>query len=153
MCAVWVGFDDNQQLGLTGAEAALPVWTEFMKSVVDLRPELGGKSFAQPDGVTVVDVDPETEELATGKCPQHERMAIATAQAPTSECFRHTIYFSLPDDPKQEVTALARAEAPRSTKPRQKNSLPEFALLRDTHTETDKRGRSVLVNEMKVGGR
>lgn len=153
VCAVWIGFDDNQQLGLTGAEAALPVWTEFMKSVVDLRPELGGRSFAQPDGVTVVDVDPETEELATGKCPQHERVAIATAQAPTSECFRHTIYFSLPDDPKQEVTALARSEAPRSTKPRQKNSLPEFALLRDTHTETDTRGRSVLVNEMKVGGR
>ena len=25
VCVVWIGFDDNQQLGLTGAEAALPV--------------------------------------------------------------------------------------------------------------------------------
>src|SRR5436853_1809645 len=32
VCAVWIGFDDNKQLGLTGAEAALPVWAEFMKA-------------------------------------------------------------------------------------------------------------------------
>ena len=153
VCAVWIGFDDNKQLGLTGAEAALPLWTDFMKNAVDLRPELGGKSFAQPDGVTIVEIDPETEELATGKCPQRELVAIASAQAPTSECFRHSIYFASPGDPKQEVPALAGAEAPRSTKPRQKYSSGEFALLRDTRTETDRRGRSVLVNEMKVGGR
>jgi penicillin-binding protein 1B len=153
VCAVWIGFDDNKQLGLTGAEAALPLWTDFVKNAVDLRPELGGKSFAQPDGVTIVEIDPETEELATGLCPQHELVAIASAQAPTSECFRHSIYFALPDDPKQEVPALAGSETPRSNKPRQKYSLGEFALLRDTHIETDKRGRSVLVNEMKVGGR
>ncbi|HEY9502615.1 MAG TPA: PBP1A family penicillin-binding protein, partial [Pyrinomonadaceae bacterium] len=30
VCAVWIGFDDNEQLGLTGAEAALPAWTDFM---------------------------------------------------------------------------------------------------------------------------
>jgi penicillin-binding protein 1B len=152
VCAVWIGFDDNKQLGLTGAEAALPVWTDFMKNAVDLRPELGGKSFAQPDGVTIVEIDPESEELATGKCPQHERVAIASAQAPTSECFRHSIYFALPDDePKQEMPVVARLEAPRSTKPRQKYSSREFALLRDTRIETDKRGRSVLVNEMRIG--
>ncbi len=152
VCAVWIGFDDNKQLGLTGAEAALPLWTDFMKNAVDLRPELGGRSFAQPDGVTIVEIDPETEELATGKCPQRELVAIASAQAPTSECFRHSIYFALPDDPGPEVP-LAGSETPRSTKPRQKYSSGEFALLRDTHIETDTRGRSVLVNEMKVGGR
>ncbi len=153
VCAVWIGFDDNKQLGLTGAEAALPLWTDFVKNAVDLRPELGGKSFAQPDGVTIVEIDPETEELATGKCPQRELVAIASAQAPTSECFRHSIYFALPDDANQEVTTLASSESPRSTRPRQKYSSGEFAPLRDTHIETDTRGRSVLVNEMKVGGR
>jgi penicillin-binding protein 1B len=156
VCAVWIGFDDNKQLGLTGAEAALPVWTEFMKSVVDLRPELGGKSFAQPDGVTVVDVDPETEELATGKCPQHERLAIATAQAPTSECFRHTIYFSLPSvGPNQpgEIPTVAKSRAPSLPKNLQKYSSGEYAQLRDTQVDMDKRGRRVLVNEMRVGGR
>src|SRR5439155_226289 len=30
LTVVWVGFDDNQPLGLTGAKAALPIWTQFM---------------------------------------------------------------------------------------------------------------------------
>jgi penicillin-binding protein 1B len=156
VCAVWIGFDDNQQLGLTGAEAALPVWTEFMRNVVDLRPELGGKSFAQPDGVTIVEIDPETEELATGKCPQHERVAIATAQAPTSECFRHSIYFALPNDAPSEqgeIPTITKSEPPRLPRNRPKVSSGELALLRDTRVDTDKRGRKVLVNEMKVSGR
>jgi penicillin-binding protein 1B len=154
VCAVWIGFDDNKQLGLTGAEAALPVWTDFMKNVVDLRPELGGKSFAQPDGISIVEIDPETEELATSHCPQHERVAIVSSQAPASECFRHSIYFALPDDePKQEAPVIAKFETPRSTRLRQKYSTGDFALLKDTRVEMDKRGRSVLVNELKVGGR
>src|SRR6266508_2624562 len=154
VCAVWIGFDDNKQLGLTGAEAALPVWTEFMKSAVDLRPEFGGKSFAKPDGVTIVEIDPETEEIATGKCPQHETLAIATAQAPTSECFRHNIYFALPNDiPGERIPAVAKSETPRALKNRPKYSSGDSALLRDTQVDTDRRGRSVLVNEMRVSGR
>jgi penicillin-binding protein 1B len=151
VCAVWIGFDDNTQLGLTGAEAALPVWTDFMKSAVDVRPELGGSFFAKPDGVTIVDVDPETEELATGLCPQHERVAIASGQAPSSECFRHSIYFALPnDDLKLEAPAIAKLEVPRSTK---KDLSREYAPPRDTRVDVDKRGRSILVNELRVSGR
>src|SRR5207237_4468114 len=86
VCAVWIGFDDNKQLGLTGAQSALPAWIEFMKSAVDLRPELGGKSFAQPEGITIAEIDPETDELATGKCPTHERVAMLATQVPASEC-------------------------------------------------------------------
>jgi penicillin-binding protein 1B len=154
VCAVWIGFDDNKQLGLTGAEAALPVWTDFMKSAVDVRPEWGGSFFAKPDGVTIVEVDPETEELATGLCPQHERVAIASWQAPTSECFRHSIYFALPnDDSNAEIPAVARLETPRATRTMRKDSAREFAPPRDTRVELDKRGRSVLVNEMRVSGR
>src|SRR5437763_7959411 len=63
--AVWIGFDDNKQLGLTGAEAALPAWTEFVRNAVELRPELGGEAFARPAGITFVEVDPETGLLAT----------------------------------------------------------------------------------------
>ncbi len=153
VCAVWIGFDDNKQLGLTGAEAALPLWTDFVKNAVDLRPELGGESFARPDGVMIVEIDPETEELATGHCPQHELVAIAAEQAPRSECFRHSIYFALPEDSKEEVPALARPESPQANKPRQKYSSGEFALMRNTRIDLDKCGRSVLVNEMRVTGR
>ena len=151
VCAVWIGFDDNKQLGLTGAEAALPVWTEFMKGAVDLRPELGGKSFAQPDGITIVEVDPETKELATGNCPTHERVAILSAQAPFSECFRHSVYFNLPGDSSNVASpTIAKSQPPHPPGKRQKE---EFALLRDTRVDTEKSGRKVLVNEMRVVGR
>lgn len=154
VCAVWIGFDDNRQLGLTGAEAALPVWTEFMKGAVDLRPEFGGRAFAQPDGITIVEIDPDTEGLATGKCPQHELVAIATAQAPTSECFHHSIYFALPNDQSSEQNpTVAKSEVPRAMKNLQKFPSRDSALLRDTRVDVDRRGRSVLVNEMRVTGR
>jgi penicillin-binding protein 1B len=154
VCAVWIGFDDNKQLGLTGAEAALPVWTDFMKAAVDLRPELGGKSFAPPQGITIVEIDPETDALATGKCPMHERVALRIEQAPTSECFRHNIYFTLPNEPTEIAVALpAKSEAPRMPKDHPKSSSREFAMLRETQVDTDKRGRRVLVNDMRVAGR
>ncbi len=154
VCAIWLGFDDNKQLGLTGAEAALPVWTEFMKAAVDLRPELGGRSFEQPDGITIAEIDPETDELATGKCPTHESVAMLSAQAPTSECFRHNIYFDLPGD-LSDVPSLspAKSELPRLSRNRQKSAPTELGLVRYTGVDMDKRGRSVLVNEMRMAGR
>ena len=154
VCAVWIGFDDNQQLGLTGAAAALPVWTEFMKAAVDLRPELGGKSFDQPEGISIVEIDPETEELATGKCPMHERLALLTIQAPTSECYRHNVYFDLMNsEPSVETAAVARSEAPRSPMKQQRYFPDAFSLLRETRVDTDEGGRKVLVNEMRGIGR
>jgi membrane carboxypeptidase/penicillin-binding protein len=154
VCAVWIGFDDNKQLGLTGAEAALPVWTEFMRGAVDLRPELGGKFFDQPDGITIVDVDPETEELATRSCPSRERVAILSSQAPNSECFRHSIYFALPSDPAgNESVAVAKSTTSRLPQNQRRSSSDAVASLRNTRVDTDRTGRKVLVNEMKVVGR
>jgi penicillin-binding protein 1B len=155
VCAVWIGFDDNKQLGLTGAEAALPAWVDFMKSAVDLRPELGGKSFDRPDGITIVEIDPETGQLATGKCPLHERVAMATTQAPFSECYRHNVYFDLTNSSEQtkpETPLLTKSELPHP-KISQKYPGEDFALLRETRVDTDKSGRKVLVNEMRLQGR
>src|ERR1041385_276986 len=108
VCAVWVGFDDNQQLGLTGAEAALPIWTEFMKTAVDLRPELGGASFAPPEGITIADIDPDTDELASRNCPMHELVAMLQAQAPLTECFRHGFNAGI-DEPSIGPAATTRS--------------------------------------------
>jgi membrane carboxypeptidase/penicillin-binding protein len=32
LAVVWVGYDGPSKIGLSGAEAALPIWTEFMKA-------------------------------------------------------------------------------------------------------------------------
>jgi penicillin-binding protein 1B len=153
VCAVWIGFDDNQQLGLTGAEAALPAWVEFMKTAIDLRPELGGKSFEQPEGITTLDIDPETDEIASYKCPMHERVAMLFSQAPKSECFRHNFYF----DGGDATDLQARSVNPPPTSPARKRERSDgriqLSLYPDTQIAKDKRGRSVLVNEMRVAGR
>jgi penicillin-binding protein 1B len=69
LCIVWVGFDDNRELKLSGSQAALPIWTEFMKKAADLRP-LGGGTFEPPEGVVQVEIDPTTGLLATERCLQ-----------------------------------------------------------------------------------
>jgi len=41
LAVVWVGRDDNAQIGLTGAQAALPIWGEIMKKINLGRPSKG----------------------------------------------------------------------------------------------------------------
>jgi hypothetical protein len=125
-----------------------------MKSAIDLRPELGGKSFAQPDGITVAEIDPETDELATGKCPMHERVAMLTTQVPPSECFRHNIYFDFAgEQPLAQPAVFQTTQAEASRKKQNDGSPGQFARLRDTQVETNKDGRKVLINEMRIGTR
>jgi penicillin-binding protein 1B len=151
VCAVWIGFDDNTQLGLTGAEAALPAWVDFMKAAVDQRPELGGKSFEQPEGISFVEIDPETNQLASGVCPQHERVAVLSTQAPISECYRHSVYFDFAGDPEiNDTPSVARADRSRTP---QKFPSKALEIFRDTSMETDRTGRKTLVNEMRAVGR
>lgn len=38
LTVVWVGLDDGSPLGLTGADAALPIWTTFMQGALDDEP-------------------------------------------------------------------------------------------------------------------
>jgi penicillin-binding protein 1B len=64
---VWVGFDDGRPLGLSGAEAAAPMWTEFMKRALAMYPPT---PFAPPDGVETARIDPTTGKRATEACPE-----------------------------------------------------------------------------------
>src|SRR5213079_970253 len=41
----WVGLDDNEDIHATGGDIALPLWVDFMREVVRMRPEFGGSSF------------------------------------------------------------------------------------------------------------
>jgi len=47
-CGTWIGFDNRQSLGEkeTGAEAALPMWMDFMKVAIADRPD---EQFAKPN--------------------------------------------------------------------------------------------------------
>ena len=59
VCAVWVGFDDGSQLGLTGANSALPIWADFMSVALAEHPEWEG-DWNMPAGIEQVDINPRT---------------------------------------------------------------------------------------------
>jgi len=61
VCAVWVGFDDGSQLGLTGANSALPIWADFMQVALAEHPEWEG-DWNMPAGIEQVDINPKTGE-------------------------------------------------------------------------------------------
>jgi penicillin-binding protein 1B len=168
--AVWIGFDDNKQLGLTGAEAALPAWTEFVRNAVESRPDLGGAAFERPAGISFVEVDPETGLLATASCPQHEQVAITATLAPNLECTTHGEAFEIVASTEgSEVydyePSSTEANESRvvtrgvSTRPQQLPR-PSVSVERldapawqTTRVETDTRGQRALVNEMRVNSK
>jgi penicillin-binding protein 1B len=50
VAVVWVGFDQREPLDLSGGQAALPIWTEFMKRATQGRPM---PCFVPPPGVII----------------------------------------------------------------------------------------------------
>jgi len=86
LCIVWVGFDDNRELGLSGSQSALPIWTEFMKKAIPLKP-LDGQDFAVPEEVLEVEIDPTTGLLATDRCLQREKDYFIKGTEPTISCY------------------------------------------------------------------
>jgi penicillin-binding protein 1B len=53
---VWVGYDDDRELHLSGAASALPVWTEFMKRATTLPGYRNVHDFTPPAGIVTAEV-------------------------------------------------------------------------------------------------
>jgi penicillin-binding protein 1B len=87
LTVVWVGLDDNQPLGLTGTQAALPIWTTFMMRALAGRPST---AFEVPEGITFVEIDRDTGKLATAGCPRTFREAFISGTEPVEVCLLHT---------------------------------------------------------------
>jgi len=68
VCVVWVGFDDGSQLGLTGANSALPIWTDFMQVALAQHPEWQG-DWAMPAGIEQIAINPKTGAPAAPEDP------------------------------------------------------------------------------------
>lgn len=84
---VWVGYDDNAETQLSGARAALPIWSRFTAAV---RPTEGFLPFAPPPGIVQVTIDPLTGQLATPYCPYKVNEQLADWQVPHEPCRRHS---------------------------------------------------------------
>ena len=86
LTVVWVGFDENQPLGLSGARAALPIWAEYMNRALAGTPNV---PFEAPEGISFVDIDPDTGRLAVPGCPRVFREAFLTGTEPLQACELH----------------------------------------------------------------
>jgi penicillin-binding protein 1B len=86
LTVVWVGFDNNQPVGLTGTQAALPIWTEFMKTALAGRPSI---PFEVPEGITFHDIDRDTGKLALPGCPRVYTEAFIAGTEPAEYCELH----------------------------------------------------------------
>jgi penicillin-binding protein 1B len=86
LAVVWVGFDEKRPLNLSGGDAALPIWTAFMKQATAGMPPT---AFVPPPGVSIVRIDPASGLLATPQCPEMIEEAFYADQAPTSPCPLH----------------------------------------------------------------
>jgi penicillin-binding protein 1B len=86
LTVVWVGFDDNQPVGLSGARAALPIWTQFMRTALAGRASV---PFEVPEGITFMDIDAETGKLASPRCPKVISEAFISGTEPREACELH----------------------------------------------------------------
>jgi penicillin-binding protein 1B len=89
LAIVWVGFDDNRDLGLSGGNAPAPIWAEFMKRAIELPAYRDVQPFEMPEGVTRVTIDPETLQLATPECPITREEVYIHGTEPTEFCELH----------------------------------------------------------------
>lgn len=86
LSTVWIGFDDNRSMRISGSEGAVPIWTDHMLDVVGLVP---GREFRRPDDVINRDIDPETGMLVSAFCPETRSEIFVRGTEPQSVCSVH----------------------------------------------------------------
>jgi penicillin-binding protein 1B len=83
VAGVWVGCDRNRRLGLTGTQAAVPIWVRFMEAA---HRHLPVRDFIAPPGVVEVWIDAQTGYRAGPDCPRVMRVAFAAGTEPRVVC-------------------------------------------------------------------
>jgi penicillin-binding protein 1B len=89
ICVIWIGFDDNRDLGLPGGSTAAPIWADFMIRATSMPAYSDVRDFMPPEGIMTVSIDPETLQLATPQCPTTRDEVYVNGTAPTQFCERH----------------------------------------------------------------
>ena len=88
VCGTWVGFDEKKVIGpgMTGARAALPIWTDFMIGATRGRPP---EDFPMPVGTVNRQICAESGMLATDACPNVTTEMFDEGSQPAEYCTTH----------------------------------------------------------------
>jgi penicillin-binding protein 1B len=128
ICVVWVGFDDNHDIGLTGGIAAAPIWADFMAKALQRHPELAG-DFDDPGDLAAVDIDPATGLVAQmgGNNIRHEFFIKGSEPTMTAP--------ALPGSEPGQALPLPPAKATPPETPAGQNDSPGVAM---SHSPADR---------------
>ncbi len=89
VCVIWIGFDDNHDLGLAGGSTAAPIWADFMIKATALPGYRDVKPFDKPEGVDSITIDADTLQIATPSCPTTRDEVYIAGSQPTQLCELH----------------------------------------------------------------
>jgi penicillin-binding protein 1B len=92
ICLVWVGYDDNTPVRMTGAQAALPIWASFVTKIQNRFPV---RDFPRPAGIVEKTIDPYTGKLAGYSCTHAVRELFIQGTEPLRECSDYDHYMPM----------------------------------------------------------
>jgi penicillin-binding protein 1B len=145
VCVVWVGFDDGSQLGLTGANSALPIWTDFMSVALAEHPEWEG-DWQMPAGIEQVAINPRTGAPASADDPEKRIELFINGTSPSGdssllpEVEASPEVEELPSPEFEYVPAplpdVSPSPSPRRTQPRAESGRLEGTITLDIDPST-----------------
>jgi len=112
VCVVYVGFDNGDDLGMKGADSALPVWADFMQQALRLHPEWNG-DWTMPANVRKAEIDTRNGALIRELDPLADASPTPTPiPTPTRPKDPNIDYYEdpLPPEPKQIFVTNVPAE-------------------------------------------
>lgn len=86
LCVIWIGNDDYTDIKIQGADAAVPLWADFMKRAIQLPQYSDMTSFTAPSGITTARIDKATNLLADPSCPDDFTAAFLDGTVPLDTC-------------------------------------------------------------------
>lgn len=81
VCVVYVGFDDNDDLGMKGSDSAMPIWADFMQEALKRNPEWNG-DWAMPAGIRKAEIDIRNGSLIR-ELESIQTLAVKPSPSPT----------------------------------------------------------------------
>lgn len=94
----WLGFDQPQSLHEYGAQAALPMWMQFMQSALKGKPL---HALEQPQGIVSIRIDPMTGRRASARDPNAMFEYFMLPHVPDED---NGTYVATPEDDQQAST-------------------------------------------------
>ena len=86
LAAVWVGYDDNRPVHLSGSQGAVPLFADFTRAV---PPQYFTQNFPVPSDIVTAEIDPDTGYLAGPNCPRRMTEVFIAGTSPSVECPVH----------------------------------------------------------------